>query len=112
MGVMVIAAYRPRPGKEPQLFELMKEHLPTLRGQGLATERPSYAMRASDRTILEVFEWASAEAIAAAHSNPVVTNMWQRYAEVCEFTPLCNVKECGNMFAEFEPLDLEKDSGD
>ncbi len=106
MGVMVIAAYRPRPGKRALLLALTKEHLGVLRGQHLATERPSYAMQASDGTVIEVFEWKSKEAIAAAHTNPAVLKMWEKYAEACEYVPLASVKECSNMFAEFVPIEL------
>jgi quinol monooxygenase YgiN len=105
MSVMVIVAYRPRPGKEALLLELMKEHLPTLQGQGLATERRSYLMRSADGTIIEVFEWKSKAAIEAAHTNPVVLKMWERYAEACEYVPLNTVKECTDMFAGFEPIE-------
>jgi len=106
MGVMVIVAYRPRAGKESRLLELTKEHVPILRGQGLATDRPAYAMRSADGTILEVFEWVSKQAIEAAHTNPVVLKMWERYAEACEYVPLANVKESSDLFAGFEPIDL------
>jgi quinol monooxygenase YgiN len=106
MGFMVIAAYRPRPGKEAALLQLTKEHLPILRGEGLVSERPAYAMRAADGTIIEVFEWKSKEAIEAAHTNPAVLKMWARYQEVCEYTPLTKVKECSDMFAMFEPIEL------
>jgi hypothetical protein len=106
MGVMVIVAYRPRPGKHALLLALTKEHLSVLRGQHLATERPSYAMQANDGTMIEVFEWNSKEAIASAHTNPVVLKMWERYAEACEYVPLTNVKECSDMFAEFVPIEL------
>lgn len=106
MGVMVIVAYRPRAGKESRLLELTKEHVPILRGQGLATDRPAYAMRSADGTILEVFEWVSKQAIEAAHTNPVVLKMWERYAEACEYVPLTNVKESSDLFAGFEPIDL------
>jgi len=41
MGRFVIVAYRPRPGEEQRLVELTREHLPILRSQGLATDRPS-----------------------------------------------------------------------
>jgi hypothetical protein len=102
--VMVIVAYRPRPGKEALLLELTRQHLPVLRAQGLATDRPSYAMRAADGTIVEVFEWKSQAAIDAAHSNPAVAKMWERYAEACEYMPLKNLKEAGDLFAGFEPL--------
>jgi quinol monooxygenase YgiN len=106
MAVMVIVAYRPRPGKESLLLELTREHVPILRGQGLATDRPAYAMRSADGTIVEVFEWRSKQAIEAAHTNPVVLKMWERYAEACEYTPLVNVKEASDLFAEFEPIEL------
>ena len=106
MGRMVIVAYRPRPGKDAMLLELTREHLAILRSQGLATERPSYAMRAADGTIIEVFEWESQEAIRAAHTNPVVLQMWKRYEEACEYVSLTSVKECSDMFAEFDPVEL------
>jgi quinol monooxygenase YgiN len=72
MSVIVIVAYRPRPGKEALLLQLTKEHVTILREQGLATERVPYAMRSADGTIIEVFEWKSKEAIEAAHTNPAV----------------------------------------
>jgi hypothetical protein len=106
MGVMVIVAYRPKAGKEAMLLDLTKEHAPILRRLGLVTDRPAYAMRALDGTIIEVFEWKSKEAIEAAHTNPDVLKMWERYAEACEYTPLINVKECSDLFAGFEPIEL------
>ncbi len=106
MGVMVIVAYRPRPGMEAWLLELTKEHAPILRGQGLATDRPAYIMRSVDGTIIDLFEWKSKAAIEAAHTNPVVLEMWERYAEVCEYVPLTGVKESSDLFAGFEPIDL------
>jgi quinol monooxygenase YgiN len=105
-GVVVVVAYRPRPGKEDLLLQLTKEHVPILRGQGLATERPVCAMRAADGTILEVFEWTSQAAIESAHQNPEVQKLWERYGEVCEYVPLASVKECGEMFAGFAPIEL------
>jgi hypothetical protein len=106
MGRFVIVAYRPFPGKEERLLELTREHLPILRGEGLATDRPSYVMRATDGTIIEVFEWKSAEAIAAAHQNPVWQAMCGRYSEACEYIRLESLAECKNMFAEFDSVSL------
>ena len=103
---MVIAAYRPHPGKERELLDLMKEHLPILRSQNLVSDRPSIVMRAADGTILEVFEWKSREAIAAAHTNPVVLAMWERFGKSCDYTPLASIQEAASLFAEFEPVDL------
>ena len=106
MGRFVIVAYRPRPGKEQRLLELTREHLPILRSQGLATDRPSYVMRSTDGTIIEVFEWKSAEAIAAAHQNPVWQAMGGQYSEACDYISLESLSESKNIFAEFEPVNL------
>ena len=106
MGKFVIVAYRPHPGKAQELLQLTREHLPILRNQGLATDRPSYVMRSTDGTIIEVFEWKSAEAIAAAHQNPVWQAMCGRYSAVCDYISLKNLSESKNMFAEFDPVDL------
>jgi hypothetical protein len=106
MGIMVIAAYRPYPGKERDLLELIKEHLPILRSQDLVTDRPSIVMRAADGTILKVFEWKSKEPIAAAHTNPVVLAMWERFGKACDYTPLASIQEATGLFAEFEPVNL------
>ena len=76
MGRIVIAAYRPKPGKAERLKELMHTHVSRLRDEGLATDRRSIVMEAVDGTIIEVFEWVSKEAIAAAHENPAVLAMW------------------------------------
>ena len=103
MGRIVIAAYRPKPGKENELKVLMHEHLSTLRSQDYVTGRESIMMEAADGTILEVFEWASREAIEAAHENPVVLEMWGKYAEVCDFIPAGEVAEIGQLFSEFTP---------
>lgn len=104
MGQVVIVAYKPKPGKEANLKELMKTHLPRLQQEGLVRDKESYIMEAGDGTIIEVFEWLSAEAVQKAHTNPVVQQMWGEYAEVCEYVPVGNLEEAGNMFASFEAL--------
>jgi hypothetical protein len=106
MGVMAIIAYRPRAGKAQELLDLTRQHQPALRRAGLATDRPPYAMRAKDGTIVEVFEWKSKEAIASAHQHPAVLEMWKRYEAACEYIPLANLAECKELFAGFEPLPL------
>ena len=82
----------------------METHLPTLRDEGLATERDSVIMQAGDGTIIEVFEWVSEEAMAGAHANTAVQKMWQAYAEVCDYVPLATLRESGDLFAAFTPL--------
>jgi quinol monooxygenase YgiN len=104
MGSISIACYRPKPGCADALLELVREHLPPLRQEGLVTDRASIVMRTSDGTIIEVFEWISQEAIASAHSNPAVTSLWKRFEAVCSYEVPCNIAEFRMMFAHFEPI--------
>lgn len=101
---IVIVCYRPLPGKEAALKDLMKNHVRILRKEGLASDREPVLMEAEDGTIVEVFGWKSKKAIDAAHSNPIVQRMWGEYGEVCEYVSIGGLKESMNLFSEFSPL--------
>lgn len=55
---------------------------------------------------MEVFEWRSAEAIPQAHTNPAVQRLWAEFGAACDYTPLARLKECEQMFAEFDAVSL------
>src|SRR5216117_4618423 len=100
-GIVVIVAYRPKLGKANKTVELVRSRVPTLRNEGLVTDRTPTIMRARDGTIIEVSEWKSQEAIDAAHKNPNVWAMWEKFFAACEFVPLKNLREAEEMFAGF-----------
>jgi hypothetical protein len=102
---LVIVAYKPRPGKESDLLQLTREHIPLLRKEGLVTARPVTVCQAKDGTIVEVFEWEVGGA-ERAHANPVVRKLWERYAAACDIVPLASLPESSTMFASFTPLTL------
>ena len=104
-GVCVIVAYRPKPGKEKELLNLVRGRVPTLRKEGFVTERVPTIMRAKDGTIIEVSEWKSAEAIEAAHKNENVWAMWNKFFTLCDCVPLKTLAEAEEMFAGFEPIE-------
>jgi quinol monooxygenase YgiN len=103
-GVIVIVAYRPKPGRESETLDLVRSRVPTLRREGLVTGRAPTMMRAKDGTIVEVSEWKSQEAIEAAHKNQNVLTMWSKFFEVCDCIPLNKLSESAEMFAGFEPI--------
>jgi len=103
-GVVVIVAYRPKPGKENELVDLVRSRVPTLRKEGLVTDRAPTMMRSGDGTIIEVSEWKSREAIDAAHKNPNVLAMWNKFFAICDCVPLKTLAEAEEMFAGFEPV--------
>jgi hypothetical protein len=104
MGRFVIVAYQPKPGCDRQLEALVAKHLQVLAAEGLVSDRTGYAMRAADGTIVEVFEWRSAEAIERAHTNPAVGALWAEFAAACDYVPLVTLPEAQQMFAEFDAL--------
>lgn len=104
MGRFVIVAYKPKADKHQQLLDAVREHLEVLRNQQLVTERPANVMQAGDGTILEIFEWRSAEAISQAHSNPAVQALWAKFGAACDYVPLASLAECQQMFAEFDAI--------
>jgi quinol monooxygenase YgiN len=103
-GVVVIVAYRPKPGKENELLDLVRSRVPTLRKENLVTDRAPSIMRSRDGTIIEVSEWKSRDAIDAAHKNPNVLAMWNKFFAVCDCVPLDSLAEAKEMFAGFEPI--------
>ena len=103
-GVVVIVAYRPKPGKENELVDLVRSRVPTLRTEGLVSDRVPTIMRSRDGTIIEVSEWKSREAIDAAHKNPNVLAMWNKFFAICDCIPLNTLAEAKEMFASFEPV--------
>ncbi len=93
MGTSVIAVYKPHAGKARELEELVVNHVPILRSEGLATERQPIVMRASDGSLVEVFEWVSARAIENAHSNGTVQELW---LNLKRFVPTNTPTRCPN----------------
>lgn len=104
-GIIVIVAYRPKQGKDSELLQLVQSRVPTLRKENLVTDRVPCIMRARDGTVIEVSEWKSREAIDAAHKNPTVLAMWQKFFALCDCVPLNTLEEAKEMFAGFEPLE-------
>jgi quinol monooxygenase YgiN len=103
-GIIVIVAYRPKSGHDQELLELVRSRVPTLRTEGLVTDRVPVIMRAKDGTIIEVSEWKSHHAIEEAHRNPRVLAMWDKFFAICDCVPLKTVPESETMFAGFEPI--------
>src|SRR3954468_20487844 len=103
-GIVVIVAYRPKAGTEAGFLQSGPGRAPLLQKEGLVTDRIPVIMRAKDGTIIEVSEWKSHEAIEAAHRNPRVLAMWDKFFALCDCVPLKTVPETETMFAGFEPI--------
>jgi quinol monooxygenase YgiN len=101
---VVIVAYTPKVGREAELLAAVRRHLDVLRAEGLVTDRAPYVLRTAGGAVVEVFEWRSADAIQRAHATPAVQALWAEFAAACEYTPLAQLPEAQQLFAEFEPV--------
>lgn len=103
---VAIALYRPHPGKEDELLEIVKAHLPILQREKLITERIPLHLQANDGTILEIFEWKSIDAKDNAHQSSVVMEFWEKFMTVAEMASLSSLEEANQPFPNFKPINL------
>lgn len=101
---IVIVAYKPKSGKSEELEQLVREHYSILKKEGLVSDRKPIIAKSSDDTIIEIFGWKSSESIAKAHVNKTVQELWENFADVCEYIPVSKVSEANNLFSEFKSL--------
>jgi len=104
--VLVVAMYKPKPGKLAELKPLIKEHFPTLKEYGLVTDRAHFLGQSSDGTVLEVFEWASEGAAQKAHQHPAVSKIWEVMATFCDWGKLSELPEASRPFPHFNRFEV------
>ena len=89
---------------ENNLKALALSHYPRLKEQDLVTDRSPVIMQSKDGSIIEVFEWRSADAIQQAHTNKVVGQMWIEFSQVCDYIPIGQLPESSDLFANYSPV--------
>jgi quinol monooxygenase YgiN len=106
MSIIAIASYRPKKGMEKKFLRLLKNHIPTLRAEGLISDKDTYSMRAENGTIIEVFEWKSSNAKIQAHKNENVMNIWNQFFDLADLVGIGTLKETKEPFASFKALKI------
>jgi hypothetical protein len=105
----VIVVYHPKEGQTEALVACIRDHLPVLRSEGLATNRPALVLRAASGAFVEIFEWCSDKAIEEAHQNPAVLALWERFGACCEYIPLASLPEAHQPFSSYTPVTFGSD---
>jgi quinol monooxygenase YgiN len=87
--VLTHVTYRPKKGKEEELFALVKKHWPVLNQLGLSTKDPAKIYRATNKEsgdvyFIEIFSWRDAQATATAHQTPEVMAIWEPMGPILE----------------------------
>lgn len=101
---LAFAMYKPKEGKEEELQEILKLHLPVLKEYGLISEKETYTVRAKDGTMIEIFEWMSEESKAVAHQHPAMRSLWGRMMAVCTFPTMSDLPEAKRSFPNFSVI--------
>ena len=101
----VIACYRPLPGQAQATLDLARRHVPLLQRLGLASDRAPLLMQAVDGTLVQAFEWRSAQAVNEAHQHPEVLALWDAMRSACTLVPLVQLAEAQQLFAGFTSPD-------
>ena len=73
--------YRPKKGKEAELFELVKKHGPALQSTGLTVGGlpqvyKARNVRTGDEFFVEIFSWRDENASGLAHQTPEIMAVW------------------------------------
>ncbi len=103
---IVLAGYRPNEGKENELLELVKKHVPTLRELELITDRQALTMKSKDGTIIEVIEWNDVSSADRAHEHPAVAKIWESMAAISKFVPMAELTEAEKAFSHYEVVTI------
>lgn len=90
--VTIHCVYRPKPGTEDDLFELVRAHWPVLHAAGLTTDDPALVWRATDKRsgrqfFIEVFSWKDDKSSGLAHQLPEVMKIWEPMGPMIEGGP-------------------------
>jgi quinol monooxygenase YgiN len=95
--VLTHVTYRPKKGKEEEVFELVKKHWPALKALGLSTDEPAKVYRATDKRsgqvyFVEIFSWRDEQASSVAHQTPEVMAIWEPMGPILEGLELARLE--------------------
>ena len=87
--ITTIPHYRVKAGCEDEFLAILDAHWPMLRDLELVTDREPQVFVGSEKDVegtyvVEVFEWANADASARAHQHPAVSKVWESMGPLCE----------------------------
>jgi len=103
-GVVVIVAYRPKLGKANKTVELVRSRVPTLRNEGLVTDRTPLSCVHATAQSSKSRNGNRRKQSTPLHKNPNVLAIWSKFFAVCDCVPLNTLPESAEMFAGFEPI--------
>jgi hypothetical protein len=77
-----VARYQVKSGRVDEFLDIIDRHWVTLREIELVTDRDVEVYLGPDRetggpVVIEIFEWVDEDASGAAHTHPLVSEVWE-----------------------------------
>ena len=96
--VKMHVTYRPKAGKEEELFALVQKHGPALQSTGLIVGGAPSVYRAVDKRsgakfFIETFSWRDEDAPNLAHQMPEVMAVWEPMTPILENLELAVIEQ-------------------
>lgn len=96
--VQMHVTYRPKKGKEEELFSLVQKHGPALMSTGLLAGGPPTVYRATNKRtgetfFVEMFAWRDETAPNIAHQAPEVMAVWEPMTPILEHLELAVIEQ-------------------
>jgi len=96
--VKMHVTYRPKPGKEEELFALVQKHGPALQSTGLSVGGLAQVYRATDKRsgekyFIETFSWRDEDAPNQAHQMPEMMAVWEPMTPILEKLELAVIEQ-------------------
>ena len=108
--VVVLAVYRVAEKSQADFLRIVGEKREYFLKSGYTTPRAPIFLRSSSSPefLIDIFEWASEQAIEKAHSDPVVLRYWSEMEGlwIDGGLGLSQLPESDEAFAGFEPVTL------
>jgi len=100
-----MVVYKPYKGKDQELLPATKASYLDLRKGGYVTSQPPMLMKASDGSIILIFEWIEKQKNEEAQVDPVIQQHWMTLSKICEFEKAMSLIEFQRPFSEFETIE-------
>jgi hypothetical protein len=111
--IVVLAVYRVAERAQPDFFRVIKDKREYFAKTGYTTSRPAILLQSTQNRefLIDIFEWASEQAIERAHSDPIVLRYWSEMENlwIDGGLRLSQLPESEEAFAGFAPIEICRD---
>jgi hypothetical protein len=102
-----IVVYKPYKGRDQELLPAVMASYRDLQKGGYVTTQPPKLMKATNGSIVLIFDWKDENTKNTAQTDPVIQQHWMALSKLCEFEKPMNLTECQQPFSDFESIEID-----